>query len=194
MMMNLYSRILVIMQISPALVLFIFKIRVMKRNYSQVSGRRVLLTAFFLFFMPLYAIMASTNQNTVMFTYGVHKINKAELVYHMRNNVQSYLASRKWNSYQKQEFQDAYFWFMSMFDDPNKPYRFYMDEFSSLIDTGGQFSDIDRDNYYYNSEGVRITGTEYNALKPKKQKDFSPFYANRQVCKFLDLVAKGMVK
>ena len=112
----------------------------------------------------------------------------------MRNNVQSYLASRKWNSYQKQEFQDAYFWFMSMFDDPNKPYRFYMDEFSSLIDTGGQFSDIDRDNYYYNSEGVRITGTEYNALKPKKQKDFSPFYANRQVCKFLDLVAKGMVK
>jgi hypothetical protein len=166
----------------------------MKRNYSQASGRRVLLTTFFLFFMPLYAIWASTNQNTVMFTYGVHKLNKADLIYHMGNNVQEYIKYKKWNAYQRQEFEEAYLWFMSMFNDPRKPYRFYMNEFSTLIDTEGQFSDVDRDNYYYNSEGVRITGSEYNALKPKKQKDFSPFYANKHVCKFLDIIAKGMVK
>ena len=166
----------------------------MKRNYSQASGRRVLLTAFFLFFMPLYAIMASTNQTTVMFNYGAHQLNKADLIYYMRDNVQGYLKSRKWNSYQKQEFQDAYMWFMSMFNDPQKPYRFYADEFGVIYDKERIFSDVDRDNYYYNSEGERITGYEYNSLKPKKKNNYSPFKANQHVAKYLNIIAKGMVE
>lgn len=163
-------------------------------KYINKWSSAFILIALLSSFSTLSRTMASTNQNDVMFTYGVHKLKKADLIYYMRSNVQGYLNSRKWNEYQKQEFQDAYFWFMSMFDDPKKPYRFSMDEFSSLIDKDGQFSNKDRDDYYYNSKGERITGYEYNALKPKKKNGYSPFNANRQVAKYLDIIAKGMLK
>lgn len=77
--------------------------------------------------------------------------------------------------------------------------RFSTDDLGSIIDTRGEFSDIDNDGidpvgsqYYYNDKGERITTDDYNALKDKKKKNYKTFAANREVARFFNIVGKGM--
>jgi len=62
--------------------------------------------------------------------------------------------------------------------------RFSTDDLGSIIDTQGEFTNIDNDDevggqFYYNDKGEKITNDDYNMLKDKKKKGYKTFNANR---------------
>ena len=59
---------------------------------------------------------------------------------------------------------------MNAFDDPRNPYRFYTNDFGTLIDSKGEFDNNDVDDYWYDKKGNKITGYEYQNLKESKKK------------------------
>ena len=64
---------------------------------------------------------------------------------------------------------------MNAFDDPRNPYRFYTNDFGTLIDSKGEFDNNDVDDYWYDKKGNKITGYEYQNLKESKKKNCLTF-------------------
>lgn len=54
-------------------------------------------------------------------------------------------------------------------------------------------SNEDADDYWYDRHGNRITGAEYWNLKDSKKKKYSPFFANRELAKYLYDIGKGLL-
>ena len=159
---------------------------------------QVVIISLALLFAPTisYNVDAATQQGGVMYSYGVHKIDKSKLIRNLRGNASSYIdymRNHGWSSYYE-EFQHAYTRFMAALDDPRNPYRFYSDDFGNMTDTKGEFNNQDYDDYWYDNRGQRISGYEYSNLKESKKKNFHKFNANMQFVKFFNQIAEEMIK
>ena len=160
---------------------------------------QVVIISLALLFAPTisYNVDAATQQGGVMYSYGVHKIDKSKLIRNLRGNASSYIdymRNHGWSSYYVEEFQHAYTRFMAALDDPRNPYRFYSDDFGNMTDTKGEFNNQDYDDYWYDNRGQRISGYEYSNLKESKKKNFHKFNANMQFVKFFNQIAEEMIK
>ena len=139
----------------------------------------------------------SNNQSDVEYRFGVHKISKRKYVHNLRTNVQSYLENKRYNGWSYDfvlEFQNAYTRYMNAFDDPRNPYRFYTDDFGTLVDSKGEFNNNDTDDYWYDKKGNKITGYEYRNLKESKKKNYKTFYANQEVATYFMRIGNAIVK
>lgn len=160
---------------------------------------QVVIISLALLFAPTisYNVDAATQQGGVMYSYGVHKIDKSKLIRYLRGNASSYIdymRNHGWSSYYVEEFQHAYTRFMAALDDPRNPYRFYSDDFGIMTDTKGELNNQDYDDYWYDNRGQRISGYEYSNLKESKKKNFHKFNANMQFVKFFNQIAEEMIK
>ena len=160
---------------------------------------QVVIISLALLFAPTisYNVDAATQQGGVMYSYGVHKIDKSKLIRNLRGNASSYIdymRNHGWSSYYVEEFQHAYTRFMAALDDPRNPYRFYSDDFGNMTDTKGEFNNQDYDDYWYDNRGQRISGYEYSNLKESKKKNFHKCNANMQFVKFFNQIAEEMIK
>ena len=159
----------------------------------------VLVITLALLFAPTIScnVYAATQQSEVMYSYGVHKIDKVKLIKNIRANASSYIdymRNHGWSSYYVEEFQHAYTRYMAALDDPRNPYRFYSDDFGNMTDTKGEFNNQDYDDYWYDNRGQRISGYEYSNLKESKKKNYHKFNANMQFVKFFNQIAEAMIK
>ena len=160
---------------------------------------QVVIISLALLFAPTisYNVDAATQQGGVMYSYGVHKIDKSKLIRYLRGNASSYIdymRNHGWSSYYVEEFQHAYTRLMAALDDPRNPYRFYSDDFGNMTDTKGEFNNQDYDDYWYDNRGQRISGYEYSNLKESKKKNFHKFNANMQFVKFFNKIAEAIIK
>ena len=92
------------------------------------------------------------------------------------------------------EFQDAYYYIISRFEDPKQPNRFYTDEFGTLHDNGGEIGNGDLDDFWYDEKGNQISGTEYRLLKDKKKTKYHQFNADGQVVTYMKKIGDSLVK
>ena len=139
----------------------------------------------------------NTQQQTIYYTYGVHKIDKEHYIFNLRSNISSYLEyklAHGWNYYYVEEFQHAYAKFLNALSDPRDPYRLHTDDFGTIIDNRGILNDIDSDDYWYDNSGNRISGFDYRYLSDKKKKKYKTFHANGEVVYFFNEVAKTLVE
>jgi hypothetical protein len=148
-------------------------------------------------FSPI-RVTATTNQAVTYYKYGTYQLDKSRLIKNIRNNVASFLTyqcdNEGWSNYYVEEFKNAYFRIMELFDDPKNPNRFYSNEFGTMTDNEGELDNTDMDDYWYDKKGKRITGEEYRKLKEKKKKDYHDFEANREVISYINQIADLMVK
>lgn len=136
-------------------------------------------------------------QNNIEYKFGAHKIDKRKYIHNLRTNVQSYLEYKRKNGWSYDfvlEFQNAYTRYMNAFDDPRYPNRFYTDDFGTLIDSKGEFNNIDTDDYWYDKKGNKITGYEYRNMKESKKKNYRAFYANQEVAAYFMKIGNALVK
>ena len=139
------------------------------------------------------------NKNSVKYKYGESELDLDRYIKNLDHNVQGYMDSQNWNEGQRQEFMNAYKQFFNGFKEQrdNNNNRFYTDSFGTIMDTQGILSDVDSPDgtdYYYDSKGNQISNTDYDALKARKQKNYSTFSANQQVSKYFGLVGKSLLK
>lgn len=138
-------------------------------------------------------------QNEIEYRYGVYKLSKRKYINKLRINVESYLKWKMkfhgWSGFCYNEFVQAYKSYICALDDPNKPYRFYSDDFGTLVDIEGRLNNIDSDNSWYDKKWKnKITDYEYNRLKDKKKKKYKQFPANREVATYFNVIALDMIK
>ena len=170
----------------------------MNKVKSFFMGQVVIITLALLFPPTLScSIDAATQQSEVMYSYGVHKIDKSKLIRNLRGNASSYITYMRnhgWSSYYVEEFQHAYTRYMAALDDPRNPYRFYSDDFGNMTDSKGEFNNQDYDDYWYDNREQRNSGYEYSNLKESKKKNYHKFNANMQFVKFFNQIAEAMIK
>lgn len=155
---------------------------------------------FILYIVPIYGVNMENNktfalsinqnyQGGFIYKYGVHKIDKELYIRNLGQNVQSYVASKNWNYYKQEEFRKAYEKIMEAL----KNDRLSADDFGTIYDSKGEITNIDEDDYWYDSKGNRISGTEYRALSVRKQKKYRAFHANREVASYFNEIAKAII-
>lgn len=115
--------------------------------------RTFILILFSLCFVTIYGantesndVALSTNQNfqgNFSYKYGMRKIDKEFYIHNLGTNVQSYIASKKWNEYQCEEFRNAYGKYM----DALKKDRLSADDFGAIYDSKGELGNADEDDY-----------------------------------------------
>ena len=96
-------------------------------------------------------------QGNFSYKYGMRKIDKELYIHNLGTNVQSYVASKNWNEYKREEFSNAYERYM----DALKKDRLSADDFGNITDSKGELGNVDGDDYWYNNKGNRISGAEY---------------------------------
>ena len=137
------------------------------------------------------------SQSNILYHFGTRTIRKDLYIQNIKDNVATFLDYKRnyagWNYYYIEEFKNAYFRFLNAFTDSGQPNRFRTDEFGTLIDSYGEFSNEDADDYWYDRHGNRITGAEYWNLKDSKKKKYSPFFANRELAKYLYDIGQGLL-
>lgn len=138
-----------------------------------------------------------TNQK-LKYKFGAFEIDKQLYIHNIRANVANYLEYKRqkdgWSNYYIEEFQNAYRIYIAALDDLNNPYRFKTDEFGVLIDLKGELNNADKDDYWYDNKGNRITGSEYRSLKESKKTKYRAFYANQAVAEYFFEVGNRVVK
>lgn len=142
-----------------------------------------------------YAQGINTDES-IIYKYGVYQLNKKHLIHNLRTNVNWYIETQMgngWTSGMVQEFQNAYMIYMRALDDANNPYRFYTDDFGALYDLHNVLGDEDKDDYWYDNRGNRITGTEYRMLNEKKRSKYFAFYANKEFVLYFKVIADAIV-
>ena len=170
----------------------------MNKVKSFFSGQVLIMTLVLLLAPALYCnLNAETQYSDVMYSYRVYKIDKAKLIMNLRSSVSSYLDNKRrngWSAYYVEEFQHAYTRYMAALDDARNPYRFYTDDFGSMTDINGEFTNQDLDDYWYDDNGQRISGNDYNNLKDSKKTKYRQFNANMQFVKYFNIIADAMLK
>lgn len=120
------------------------------------------------------------------------------------NNVRSYIdynrKHRGWTDDQVNEFSQSYDRYLKAMQDQLKgnTNRFSTNDLGDIIDSQGEFSNIDMgasgqpEEFYYNGKGERIDQATYDALKDKKKRKYTTFNANREVAEFFRRVGTKM--
>ena len=129
------------------------------------------------------------------YNFGGHELDAKLYLQNIRDNAETFLNSKTdWTPEQKEEWKHAYTNFTSALQEDinNGGGRFSTDEFGTIIDTKGEFSNTDSDNYYYNNKGQQISQEDYDALKKRKQGKYQTFEANRQFASYANQIGKGL--
>lgn len=143
----------------------------------------------------------SEKKETVKYKFGQNDIDLNKYIHNLGTNVQSYMDSQGWNDGQREEFMNAYNQYMTGLKDQlvNGTNRFSTDDFGAIIDSTGVLSNTDDDGidsagseYYYDDKDNRITTSDYNTLKKKKQKNYNTFSANRAVASYFNRIGRAI--
>lgn len=129
------------------------------------------------------------------YNFGGHELDAKLYLQNIRDNAETFLNSKTdWTPEQKEEWKHAYTNFTNALQEDinNGGGRFSTDEFGTIIDTKGEFSNTDSDNYYYNNKGQQISQEDYDALKKRKQGKYQAFEANRQFASYANQIGKGL--
>lgn len=127
------------------------------------------------------------------YNFGGHELDAKLYLQNIRDNAEIFLNSKTdWTPEQKEEWKHAYTNFTNALQEDinNGGGRFSTDEFGTITDTKGEFSNTDSDNYYYNNKGQQISQEDYDALK--KQGEYQAFEANRQFASYASQIGKGL--
>lgn len=129
------------------------------------------------------------------YNFGGHELDAKLYLQNIRDNAETFLNSKTdWTPEQKEEWKHAYTNFTNALQEDinNGGGRFSTDEFGTITDTKGEFSNTDSDNYYYNNKGQQINQEDYDALKKRKQGKYQAFEANRQFASYASQIGKGL--
>lgn len=129
------------------------------------------------------------------YNFGGHELDAKLYLQNIRDNAEAFLNSKTdWTPEQKEEWKHAYTNFTNALQEDinNGGGRFSTDEFGTITDTKGEFSNTDSDNYYYNNKGQQISQEDYDALKKRKQGKYQTFEANRQFASYASQIGKGL--
>ena len=129
------------------------------------------------------------------YNFGGHELDAQLYLQNIRDNAETFLNSKTdWTPEQKEEWKHAYTNFTNALQEDinNGGGRFSTDEFGTITDTKGEFSNTDFDNYYYNNKGQQISQEDYDALKERKQNKYQAFEANRQFASYANQIGKGL--
>lgn len=129
------------------------------------------------------------------YNFGGHELDAKLYLQNIRDNAETFLNSKTdWTPEQKEEWKHAYTNFTNALQEDinNGGGRFSTDEFGTITDTKGEFSNTDSDNYYYNNKGQQISQEDYDALKERKQGKYQAFEANRQFASYASQIGKGL--
>lgn len=129
------------------------------------------------------------------YNFGGHELDAKLYLQNIRDNAETFLNSKTdWTPEQKEEWKHAYTNFTNALQEDinNGGGRFSTDEFGTITDTKGEFSNTDSDNYYYNNKGQQISQEDYNTLKKRKQGKYQAFEANRQFASYANQIGKGL--
>lgn len=129
------------------------------------------------------------------YNFGGHELDAKLYLQNIRDNAETFLNSKTdWTPEQKEEWKHAYTNFTNALQEDinNGGGRFSTDEFGTIIDTKGEFSNTDSDNYYYNNKGQQISQEDYDTLKKRKQGKYQAFEANRQFASYANQIGKGL--
>lgn len=138
--------------------------------------------------------MAETKKKS-QYNFGGHNFDTALYLQNLRDNAESFLNSKTdWTPEQKEEWKHSYTNFTNALQDQinNNTNRFSTDEFGTITDRNGEFSNTDADNFYYNNKGQQISQEDYDNLKTRKQNKFQTFEANRQFASYANQVGKSL--
>lgn len=138
--------------------------------------------------------MAETKKKS-QYNFGGHNFDAALYLQNLRDNAESFLNSKTdWTPEQKEEWKHSYTNFTNALQDQinNNTDRFSTDEFGTITDRNGEFSNTDTDNFYYNNRGQQISQEDYDKLKTRKQNKFQTFEANRQFASYANQVGKSL--
>lgn len=129
------------------------------------------------------------------YNFGGHELDAKLYLQNIRDNAETFLNSKTdWTPEQKEEWKHAYTNFTNALQEDinNGGGRFSTDEFGTITDTKGEFSNTDSDNYYYNNKGQQISQEDYDTLKERKQNKYQAFEANRQFASYANQIGKGL--
>lgn len=129
------------------------------------------------------------------YNFGGHELDAKLYLQNIRDNAETFLNSKTdWTPEQKEEWKHAYTNFTNALQEDinNGGGRFSTDEFGTITDTKGEFSNTDSDNYYYNNKGQQISQEDYDTLKRRKQGKYQAFEANRQFASYANQIGKGL--
>lgn len=129
------------------------------------------------------------------YNFGGHELDAKLYLQNIRDNAETFLNSKTdWTPEQKEEWKHAYTNFTNALQEDinNGGGRFSTDEFGTITDTKGEFSNTDSDNYYYNNKGQQISQEDYDVLKKRKQGKYQAFEANRQFASYASQIGKGL--
>ena len=129
------------------------------------------------------------------YNFGGHELDAKLYLQNIRDNAETFLNSKTdWTPEQKEEWKHAYTNFTNALQEDinNGGGRFSTDEFGTITDTKGEFSNTDSDNYYYNNKGQQISQEDYDALKKRRQGKYQTFEANRQFASYANQIGKGL--
>lgn len=129
------------------------------------------------------------------YNFGGHELDAKLYLQNIRDNAETFLNSKTdWTPEQKEEWKHAYTNFTNALQEDinNGGGRFSTNEFGTITDTKGEFSNTDSDNYYYNNKGQQISQADYDALKKRKQGKYQAFEANRQFASYANQIGKGL--
>lgn len=129
------------------------------------------------------------------YNFGGHELDAKLYLQNIRDNAETFLNSKTdWTPEQKEEWKHAYTNFTNALQEDinNGGGRFSTDEFGTITDTKGEFSNTDSDNYYYNNKGQQISQEDYDTLKKRKQGNYQTFEANRQFASYANQIGKGL--
>ena len=129
------------------------------------------------------------------YNFGGHELDAKLYLQNIRDNAETFLNSKTdWTPEQKEEWKHAYTNFTNALQEDinNGGGRFSTDEFGTITDTKGEFSNTDSDNYYYNNKGQQISQEDYDALKKRKQGKYQAFEANRQFASYASQIGRGL--
>lgn len=136
-------------------------------------------------------------QNRPKYKFGQDEIDLKNYIHNLDTNAQSYLNSRNWSNDQKQEFMTSYNNLLSKFREQldNNTNRFSTDTFGTIIDSNGEISNDDNvegTQFYYDDSGNKISSQDYNNLKDRKKKNYSQFYANKEVASYFNIIGNAL--
>lgn len=138
--------------------------------------------------------MAETKKKS-QYNFGGHNFDTALYLQNLRDNAESFLNSKTdWTPEQKEEWKHSYTNFTNALQDQinNNTDRFSTDEFGTITDRNGEFSNTDTDNFYYSNKGQQIGQEDYDKLKTRKQNKFQTFEANRQFASYANQIGKSL--
>lgn len=137
------------------------------------------------------------NKNKTKYKFGSQEFDGELYLRNLKDNAQGFLDSQTdWTPEQKEEWKHSYTNYMNALQDDiaNGGGRFSTDEFGSIVDNKGEFSNKDDDNFLYNQKGEQINQEQYDQLKKRKQKGYNAFTSNQWFASYANAVGKKLAQ